>query len=483
VSGVIIEEPRQDLEHSHRNPFKVFLALGLALFVFILGAHMAASAAYAGRFYPGTKISGQDIGGLTKPQAEDLLRSEAGNSRVKFVIQNHRYVAKPVELGVRYQIESSVNRAYLQNHNRDVLLSLIRPSSEVVSLAYSVDRVSFEQFVNKVVLAAGKQPVDATVVVNNGVPSIQPGQNGYAVGEKQLSSLIEAQLADPVNNAPEIGLTTQKPTLQPNNIAPVLDKTKKLIETPITITSGSKTFKPGPAEIGKWLTFEKSINENGDPGLDVKINNDAIKFYLQSVAKAVNVNPVNHKVTIQNGVTTEDQAGVDGQILDQDSLAAKLATAVTSGQALSTETPMQKVAFKTEYNRTVSLDYGQYIEINLSRQHMWVYENHNVIYQSPVTSGATGAGFPTVQGLFSIQAKQTNRNLNGYAIGYNYNVFVHYWMPFYGNYGLHDASWRSSFGGPDYYYGGSHGCVNLPDSAAAFLYGWASVGTPVWVHS
>ena len=36
---------------------------------------------------------------------------------------------------------------------------------------------------------------------------------------------------------------------------------------------------------------------------------------------------------------------------------------------------------------------------------------------------------------------------------------------------------RAVFGEP-----GSHGCVNLPVDMAAFLYGWAPLGTPVWVH-
>jgi lipoprotein-anchoring transpeptidase ErfK/SrfK len=126
----------------------------------------------------------------------------------------------------------------------------------------------------------------------------------------------------------------------------------------------------------------------------------------------------------------------------------------------------------------------------LSKQHLWVWQDHQVIYDSPVTSGATGAGFPTVTGLFAIYYKTTNTHLVGYAYGpaYNYDVAVQYWMPFYQGFGLHDASWRNgNFGetsGPyGYYYDGSHGCVNLPLATAAFLYNWSTIGTPVWVHN
>ena len=64
-----------------------------------------------------------------------------------------------------------------------------------------------------------------------------------------------------------------------------------------------------------------------------------------------------------------------------------------------------------------------------------------------------------------------------------YESYVSYWMPFLGNnYGLHDASWRSSFGGDIYINSGSHGCVNLPPKKAGQLYNKISIGTIVIIH-
>ena len=57
-------------------------------------------------------------------------------------------------------------------------------------------------------------------------------------------------------------------------------------------------------------------------------------------------------------------------------------------------------------------------------------------------------------------------------------------MPFHGGYGLHDAVWRhGNFGGQDYINGGSHGCINLTDATAEFIYNWSDIGTPVWVQA
>ena len=60
---------------------------------------------------------------------------------------------------------------------------------------------------------------------------------------------------------------------------------------------------------------------------------------------------------------------------------------------------------------------------------------------------------------------------------------MNYWMPFLGNaYGLHDASWRSRFGGSIYSYAGSHGCINLPREKAAELFDLVNVGDKVNIH-
>ena len=57
-----------------------------------------------------------------------------------------------------------------------------------------------------------------------------------------------------------------------------------------------------------------------------------------------------------------------------------------------------------------------------------------------------------------------------------------YWMPFAGNVGIHDASWRSEFGGNLYLWEGSHGCVNVPYDKAAGIYANIEVGMPVVVY-
>ena len=91
----------------------------------------------------------------------------------------------------------------------------------------------------------------------------------------------------------------------------------------------------------------------------------------------------------------------------------------------------------------------------------------------------------TPNGTYYIYNKERNRVLRGTKQPngkYEYESPVSYWMPFNKGIGLHDASWRSTFGGNIYINSGSHGCINLPTGFAGSLYSQIYVNLPVVVY-
>lgn len=117
-----------------------------------------------------------------------------------------------------------------------------------------------------------------------------------------------------------------------------------------------------------------------------------------------------------------------------------------------------------------------YIEVDMTEQHMYYYVEGELVLDTDVVTGKTaGKRRGTPEGINFVYNKQRNRVLRGA----DYATPVKYWMPVNGAVGIHDADWRSEFGGEIYKKNGSHGCVNTPPKIMAELYEMVEVGTPV----
>lgn len=116
-----------------------------------------------------------------------------------------------------------------------------------------------------------------------------------------------------------------------------------------------------------------------------------------------------------------------------------------------------------------------YIEVDMGEQMMYYYLDGKLELETPIVTGNTGRRWGTPEGVNYVYAKGRNRILRGPG----YESFVNFWMPVKGNIGIHDAAWRSEYGGEIYKSAGSHGCINTPYGAMSDLYDMVEVGTPV----
>ncbi len=116
-----------------------------------------------------------------------------------------------------------------------------------------------------------------------------------------------------------------------------------------------------------------------------------------------------------------------------------------------------------------------YIEVAMTDQKMYYYEDGELVLETDIVTGNTGRRMGTPQGVNFVYNKQRNRVLRGQG----YASPVKYWVPVKGAIGIHDASWRSEFGGEIYKTNGSHGCINTPTEIMSQLYDSVEIGTPV----
>lgn len=115
---------------------------------------------------------------------------------------------------------------------------------------------------------------------------------------------------------------------------------------------------------------------------------------------------------------------------------------------------------------------GRWIEVDLSSQRLIAHEGNRVVLNTAVSTGLRRT--PTPVGRYRVRRKIRRQTMSG--PGYNLPN-VQWVMYFVGGYSIHGTYWHNRFGRPM-----SHGCVNMRNNEAKFLYSWASRGTPVVVH-
>ena len=121
-------------------------------------------------------------------------------------------------------------------------------------------------------------------------------------------------------------------------------------------------------------------------------------------------------------------------------------------------------------------DYGKtYIEVNLTDQKLYYFKDGAIDLETDIVTGKHDG---TPEGVYYVYMKQKNRILRGPG----YASHVNFWMPVYKNIGIHDAAWRSEFGGELFVRNGSHGCINTPTDFMPTLYDSVEVGTPVIIY-
>ncbi len=138
---------------------------------------------------------------------------------------------------------------------------------------------------------------------------------------------------------------------------------------------------------------------------------------------------------------------------------------------------------------------GQVVVVSISKQWLWAYQDGQPVLSTAVTTGMPQ--LPTPTGTFHIMMKESNVWFySPWPVGSPYYYtpeYVQFAMLFLGGgFYLHSAAWRHAFGpgtnvphtDPDgTWETGSHGCVNMPVTAAGALYGWIGIGATVIIEN
>jgi lipoprotein-anchoring transpeptidase ErfK/SrfK len=316
------------------------------------------------------------------------------------------------------------------------------------------------------------QPTNASIAVSNGTVSLKDGTVGKEYGLPNAATAIP-QSVRTLNAAPLTLLAMPvNPSLTTSQLTTTAAKINQILAEHLTISIGSQVVTPTASDISAWLSLTPNTTAKT---VDVAVNGAAVNSYVTGLAsKAYQVERDQVVATLADGTTAiavNGQNGVSasaGQQSAEDTVSQNL----LNGKNFSVTLPVTT----TPYHTITAGNWPKWIEVNLTTKRLYAYQYGQVVNTFLVSAGKPST--PTPTGTFHIWEKFPSQTMSG-ADYVQPNVP---WVNYFDNSGdaIHGNYWRAAsvFGNSNT----SHGCVGLPVTNAAWVYGWAPAGTPVIIH-
>jgi hypothetical protein len=437
------------------------LWIGLGLGVVALGAGAASMILIA----PGTTVAGIPVGFMTPGAAAEAISSHLAETEVTLTGAGDGAVVSGADLGISIAATDLADQAFAEHP----LWNLGTWMGDPIPADITLDPATATSALRAAVPSSFDDAVDAGVVFDEktGTYVTTPAADGTGIDVADLTTAITSAVAAGGTSLEYPGgPATAPPAVSDDDAEATAASLNTMLGTIGFYVGDERTVPVEPAVAATWLTV---VDEDG--ALRITADPDAIQSTVDTLAAAVDRAPVNATNIVDSAGTVlrEEQAGANGRALDDTSgVADEFAQQLEAGDgvfALSvSETPFE----------TVSL--FRRIEINLSTQHAYLFENGNVVRSWAVSTGLPGT--PTPTGNFKVFAHTAMQDMGCYE-GAPYCTENVPWITWFTtNIGFHGTYWHNNYGNRM-----SHGCVNLPIDLAKFVYDWSPVGVEVSVYN
>ena len=348
-----------------------------------------------------------------------------------------------------------------QNKNYDISESL---SYNTEMMSQTVDNLKCMQADNIV------QPVDAQIQDTGECFEIIPEVTGNALDRTKTEEVIAGAM---LRGRTSVNLEEESCYLKPSvystdtQLQANCEKMNQLCDIIITYDFADRTETVDRTVIKNWFGYD----QDGNVILDEKL----VRQYVSNLGLIYDTMGQTRTFQTYDNREVEIKGGDYGWVIDQDAEVKALIEAINSGVTQVRE----PVYLYSGYSRGTNDIGSTYVEIDLTNQRLVFYMKGTPIVDTPIVSGNPNIdGCATPEGCYALDAKESPAVLTGE----DYETNVTYWMPFAGNVGIHDATWRTEFGGNMYQWDGSHGCINVPYDKAAAIYANIEVGMSVVVY-
>lgn len=448
-----------------RRNFLIFMTSAIGIYLII-------SLYFNNHFFFHTEINGNNVSLKARDDVSYIFSNFIKDYKLQLLERNgETEVITSQDIGMQYNGNISIKQI---NHQQNPFLwvsSLFNRNVYYINELYDYNKALLDNKIKSLKCITGKiiEPQNVSFKYTQGSYEIVKEIPGNRIDEARFLKVTNKYISE---GRPNLDLHTMRCYTNPSYTVNS-EKTfrtqsllNRYVSARITYKFGTATEQLDGTILNQWL----SVDEN----LEVLISLEEVSNYIKELSKKYDTVGIKREFQTTTGKKVELKGGLYGWKIDLVSETEALYNNIKNADVIEKEPIYLQKAFSREGNEIGNT----YVEINISKQHVWFYKDGKLIVQGSVVTGNPNRGNATVLGAYMLNYKQKGATLSGPG----YEAKVTYWMPFYGNIGLHDASWRYRFGGEIYQSRGTHGCVNAPLYLAKTIFENIEAGTPIIVY-
>ena len=416
-----------------------------------------------------TVINGVDVSLKAHKDIKDIIRNHAKDYKLQLIERNGE-IEEIIggDIGIEYNEKNSIDKIYPGESSFKWIISLLKDQKYYVKDLFVYNKDNLKNKIN------GLNCLNTDIIEPQNVSFKYVGGSYKVIEEVYGNKIIKDELYENIEKSILKGerkldlnenhcYENPKYTLSSDKVMVTRNLLNQYVKAKITYKFGSEVEILDGNIISQWLSVDKN--------LEAVISEIATMKYVKELSKKYDTVGITRTFKTSMGEIVEVSGGLYGWQINSKAETEALLENIKLGNVFEKEPVYSRKALYRGGNEIGNT----YVEVNITRQHLWFYKNGKLITQGSVVTGNPNRGHSTVLGTYMLNYKQKGATLTGPG----YEAPVTYWMPFFGNIGLHDASWRYSFGGEIYKRRGSHGCINAPIYLAKTIFENIEEGTPI----
>ncbi len=303
----------------------ISLLLGAILFAGLLaGALVGFQMWHAGTIYPGVRIAGVEVGGLTQSQAAARVTSQVNfpqTGRILLRDGNTTWAVTPAELGLFLDPETSVQRAF-QTGRAGSPIRRVREELETwyygadLSPAFLLDQRIAYRYLASVASQVDRPTVEASLSLQGAEVVALPGETGRRVDIEATLAKLSQQLLSMQDGVIELVVVETPP--QVLDASQQADVARAILSQPLTLS-----LPAGQPDQKQWVIDQQTLAgmlsiERGAAGYRVSLNNSLMRTYLGNLAPNVDIYPQNARFIFNDKTRKLDvlEKSIIGRSLD-----------------------------------------------------------------------------------------------------------------------------------------------------------------------